>query len=157
MNLLEDLDEKVWMLIKAATENKDSRLLSRLNPVAEEIRGLKDQLQKLSHTVANFERQGMGEESMEGKSVLLDISEGALRNSYLMIGKAVKAHLVPEEGTFFEVETSDGQTFETDVISGRLRERGKIKTFYDKEKIKADDQVKWCELVPSKKYRVSKK
>ena len=68
----------------------------------------------------------------------------------------MKAGLLPEKGEF-EVKTSTGRAFKTDVTSYHLRERGEIAKFYREAKIKAGDQVEWREVKANEEYFLSKK
>jgi DNA-directed RNA polymerase subunit RPC12/RpoP len=86
-----------------------------------------------------------------------EITEGAIEQNYLSIAKPKKARLIPADGSEFEVETSEGQVFRTDIIVGRLRERAEIRKFYKMANIKPGDKVVWREIVPFKRYHLSKK
>lgn len=155
MKEIEDIERSVWELIKHSTDTKDLKMLSRLNPVAQDIDRVKKEIEKIKQTINSIER---GEKSeVDEKMVSWEITEGAIEQNYLSITKPKKARLIPAEGSKFEVETSDGQIFTTDIIAGRLRERGRIREFYRRANIKPGDKVVWREITPFKRYHLSKK
>jgi hypothetical protein len=71
--------------------------------------------------------------------------------------KPIDRGLVPTDGSDFEVETSEDQHFKTRALvpENRLKERGTIREFYEKAKIRGGDKVIWQEIGP-RKYRLSK-
>jgi len=148
------LEEKIWSLMRIAIEKKESKRIGQLNTIVQDIERIKKETQKLEHAIESIESDKF-EESQ--KSVSWEITEGAIRQNYLSITKAIKHGLIPLDGREFEVETSVGQVFKTDALlpANRLRERGKIAEFYQKSKIKPGDKVLWREIA-SLKYHLSK-
>ena len=156
MKEIEDLERSVWELIKRSTETKDLKMLARLNPIAQDIDRIKKEIDKIKQTINSIEG-GEKDEVDEIKMVSWEITKGAIEYDYLSITKPKKARLIPADGTEFEIETSEGQVFRTEIIQpGRLRERGEIKKFYKMANIKPGDKVVWQEIIPFKRYRLSK-
>lgn len=155
MKEIDDLERSVWELIKRSTETKDLKMLGRLNPIAQDIDRVKKEIEKIKQTINSIEGGEKGE--VDEKMVSWEITEGAIEQNYLSITKPKKARLIPADGSEFEVETSEGQVFRTDIIAGRLRERAEIRKFYKMANIKPGDKVVWREIVPFKRYHLSKK
>ncbi len=155
MEEIEDIERRVWELIKSSYETKDLKMLSRLNPIAQDIDRVKKEIEKIKQTINSIVAGEKGE--VDEKMVSWEITEGAIKQNYLLIAKPKQARLIPADGGEFEVETSEGQVFTTDIIQGRLRKRGEISKFYKKAKIKPGEKVVWREIVPSKRYHLSKK
>jgi hypothetical protein len=155
MKEINDLERSVWELIKHSTETKDLKMLGRLNPIAQDIDRVKKEIEKIKQTINSVERGEKGE--VDKQMVLVEITDGAIRQNYFSITKPLKAGLIPTDRSEFEVETSTGKTFTTDITMGRLRERGEIAEFYKRENIKPGDKVVWREIVPFKSYHLSKK
>ncbi len=148
------LEEKIWNLMKISIEKKESKRIAQLNTIVQDIERIKKEAQKVEHAIENIESNKFEESE---KSTSWEITQGAIKQNYLSITKAIKNGLIPTDEREFEVETSVGQVFKTDALSpaNRLRERGKIAEFYQKSKIKSGDKVLWREVAPLR-YHLSK-
>lgn len=147
------IESRVWELIEEATRSRDTTRLKALNGVAEQIKKLKDEIEILAETFKDIDNPNPPEleerSPMRRMRVTWRVTNGALRQNYLITTIAKRYGLLPPNGQTFKVKTSVGQEFETDELPGpynRLRERGKIKEFYEKAGIKAGDEVSWKEI-----------
>lgn len=154
MEQIRDLEERVWGLIKIATENKDSKRIGQLNSIAQDIERIKREAERIEHSIDSIEKPDLTEPE---KSVSWEITEGAITHSYLSITRVKRFGLIPTDGSEFEVETSVGQIFKTVALfpENRLRARREIHEFYEKAMIKSGDKVVWREIGPYK-YHLSK-
>ncbi len=92
-----------------------------------------------------------------GGSVSWEVTDAELARNILSTTQAKKAGLIPNDGSLFVVETSVGQVFKTSEISSqdRLKEKKKIREFYDGAGINPGDKVVWTEIRPNT-YRLEK-
>jgi hypothetical protein len=155
MKEIKYFEDKVWGLIKNAQEKKDSKMIDQLSPILQEIDTVKKQTAKIEDMIKNIEDGGSSEFIGAKKMVSWEVTDGAIGQNYLSVTKARKEGLVPELGIEFEVETSVGQKFRTDITAGRLRERGEVADFYKKANVKEGDMVLWKEIGPNR-YHLSK-
>lgn len=158
MDEINILEEKILGLIREATENKDYDSVGKLSSIAKEIERIKKSIKKIEKSVESFENpQSSVRESDIGNSTVWEVTGGAIRQNLLTITKAKKAGLMPPLGEKFEIVTSVGLTFQTDELPNhnRLRERSKIREFYEKAGIEAGDKVSWIKLEPNK-YHLDK-
>jgi|SRR5208283_3169822 len=95
--------------------------------------------------VEEGEKLGLADDNPEGRTFLVRITEGALRNSYLSVTEGIsRGWLKP--GQSIQVELSGGREFTTSVMqANRLKERGLISEFYSAQRIKAGDYVELTE------------
>ena len=91
------------------------------------------------------------------RSVSWEVTEDALGRSVLSTTDAKEAGLIPVDGTSFVVETSLGQVFKTSVVQNqdRLKEKKKVRQFYEGAGIRGGDRVLWTEIRPLT-YRLEK-
>lgn len=155
MKELKDIEEKISELIKEANENKDWKKINQLGSIARDIDQVKKEIKKIQDAIDRIEKPNSmigGQKFVE--SVSWEVTNGAIKQNYLITTKARKAGLLPPTGQQFEVETSCGQIFQTDELPNynRLRERGKISEFYEKVGIRAGDKVIWTEIGPNRYY-----
>ncbi len=154
MKEIDDFEKKVWGLIETAIKKKDSSRLGQLNSIAQDIERIKRDIERIEYNLDSIDNAvHPGPEKLD----YWEITEGAIKHSYLPVTKAKKGGLIPIDGREFEVKTSVGQTFRTVALFpvNRLRARGEIKEFYEKAGIKPGDKVVWREVSPYK-YHLSK-
>jgi hypothetical protein len=91
------------------------------------------------------------------RSVSWEVTGEAIGRSILSMTYAKEAGLIPVDGTSFVVETSLGQVFKTRAVESqdRLKEKRKVRQFYEGAGIKAGDRVVWTEIRPLT-YRLEK-
>lgn len=92
---------------------------------------------------------------LDGKSVEVEITEGALSQNYLPLTKMKKKNLLPTDGKELLIETAVGFSFRTGITANMLSARGKTAEFYRKAGVKAGDKILWREIGPSK-FHLSK-
>ncbi len=95
--------------------------------------------------------------STSGGSVSWKVTDDDLGQNTLSTTHAKKAGLIPKNGDSFVIETSLGQVFKTNEVSNqnRLREKKKIREFYEGAGIKSGDKVVWTQIRPNT-YRLQK-
>jgi len=83
------------------------------------------------------------------RTIKIEITDGMIRQSLLSMTDAKKRGLV-KVGEQFQLKMPGGLAFETELIEpgNKLRERGRIKAFYDEHKIKPGDFVVLKEIEP---------
>ena len=162
MKEVRDFEERVWEHITMATENRDATKIKVLTAIAQDIQQIKEDAKKIEDAVKGLEdrleKLGIsGNATASRKSVSWKVTTGDVAQSVLSTMKLKKAGLIPLDGTPFEVQTSLGQVFQTDELrsENRLREKKKIKEFYQGEGIAAGDEIVWTEMDPYR-YRLAR-
>lgn len=162
MKEVRDFEERVWEHITRATENRDAKKIKVLTAIAQDIDQIKEDAKKIEDAINGLENKleklGISSNVTEsGKSVSWKVTTGDIAQSVLSTMKLKKAGLIPLDGTPFEVQTSLGQVFQTDELrsENRLREKKKIKEFYQGEGIAAGDEIAWTEMDPYR-YRLER-
>jgi hypothetical protein len=138
-------------------------LLTELSAQIQAAAGLQDfnsvsALTKAATTIASYtrgiteeqERLGLMNQQSEARSFLIQITEGAVRNSYLSVTEGIsRGWLSP--GQTVEVEVPGWKTFSTLVMqANRLQERGLVSDFYSANQITAGDFVEFTEKEPGR-------
>lgn len=166
MKEVRDFEERVWEHIARATDNRDPKKIKVLTAIAQNIEQIKEDAKKIENAMNGLEdklhKLGISPNLTEnvtesGKSVSWKVTTGDIAQSVLSTMRLKKAGLIPLDGSPFEVQTSLGQVFETDEVrsENRLREKKKIKEFYQGEGIEAGDEIVWTELDPYR-YRLAR-
>jgi hypothetical protein len=155
-------EERVWEHIARATDNRDPKKIKVLTAIAQDIDQIKEDAKKIEHAIKGLEdkleKLGISPKPTESrKSVSWKVTTSDIAQSILSTMKLKKAGLIPLDGTPFEVQTSLGQVFQTDEFrsENRLREKKKIKEFYQGEGIAAGDEIAWTEMDPYR-YRLER-
>jgi hypothetical protein len=114
--------------------------------------------------VTMFEEEAVADISKEpavvstsGGSVTWEVTEVEIGQNILSTTQAKKAGLIPTDGSPFVVETSLGQVFKTNELASqdRLREKKKIRQFYEGAGVRSGDRVVWTQIRPNT-YRLEK-
>ena len=170
MKELRDFEERVWKHIAMATDNRDPNKIKALTAIAQDIVQIKEDAKKIEDAINGLEHRldklgispNVTENATENitesaKSVSWKVTTGDIAQSVLSTIRLKKAGLIPLDGSPFEVQTSLGQVFETDELKSQntLREKKKIKEFYQGEGIEAGDEIVWTEMDPYK-YRLAR-
>jgi len=162
MKEVRDFEEKVWEHIAMATKNRDAKKIKVLTAIAQDIQQIKEDAKKIEDAVKGLEdrleKLGISPNATGSrKSVSWEVTTGDIAQSVLSTMKLRKAGLIPLDGTPFEVQTSLGQVFQTDELrsENRLREKKKIKEFYEGEGVAAGDEIVWTEMDPYR-YRLER-
>jgi len=162
MKEVRDFEERVWEHITMATENRDPKKIKVLTAIAQDIQQIKEDAKKIEDAVKGLEdrleKLGISPNATGSrKSVSWKVTTGDLAQSVLSTMKLRKAGLIPLDGTPFEVQTSLGQVFQTDELrsENRLREKKKIKEFYEGEGVAAGHEIVWTEMDPYR-YRLER-
>jgi hypothetical protein len=162
MKEVKAFEERVWGHIAMATKNRDAKKIKVLTAIAQDIEQIKEDARKIDDAMNGLEdkleKLGISPHVTEsGKCVSWKVTTGDIAQSVLPTLKLKKAGLIPLDGTPFEVQTSLGQVFQTDELrsENRLREKRKIKEFYQEEGITAGDAIIWTEMDPYK-YRLER-
>lgn len=166
MKEVRDFEERVWEHIARATDNRDAKKIKVLTAIAQEIDQIKEDAKKIEDAINGLENKleklGISSNVTKNvtesrKSVSWKVTTGDIAQSVLSTMKLKKAGLIPLDGTPFEVQTSLGQVFQTDEFrsENRLREKKKIKEFYQGEGIAAGDEIVWTEMDPYR-YRLER-
>jgi hypothetical protein len=150
MRNIDELEREIWQQIAVATQKRDSAKIAILNALAQDVEKLKREMEKIERALVEPQSP-----PPDGKSVVFEITEGALRQNYLPLTKIRKHNLIPTDGKEFEVETSAGFSFRTMITANMLSERGKTGQFFRKAGVKAGDKVIWREIGPYK-YHLAK-
>jgi hypothetical protein len=170
MKEVRDFEERVWEHIAMATDNRDPSKIKVLTAIAQDIEKIKEDAKKIEDAINKLEdrldKLGISPNLTEnvtenvtesGKSVSWKVTTGDIAQSVLSTMRLKKAGLIPLDGSPFEVQTSLGQVFETDELKSQntLREKKKIKEFYQGEGIEAGDEIVWTEMDPYR-YRLAR-
>jgi hypothetical protein len=166
MKEVRDFEERVWKHIAMATDNRDPNKIKVLTAIAQDIVQIKEDAKKIEDAINGLEdrldKLGISPNVTEnvtesGKSVSWKVTTGDIAQSVLSTMRLKKAGLIPLDGSPFEVQTSLGQVFETDELKSEntLREKKKIKEFYQGEGIEAGDEIVWTEMDPYR-YRLAR-
>jgi len=148
---LRQIEEQIWHLIEKARNNKDVSSLSELTVIAQDFERLKNEFIKIEE---RLEAAGTPRQSSE-RTTTIEITQGAINQSYLTISKPKQLGLIPSDGEF-NVKTSVGTSFKTGTTGTMLSTRSThIGSFYKKAGIKAGDSVIWQE-VGDRQYYISK-
>jgi len=143
-----DIAEDMFIQINDREQIEFGR--SRLNTI-DELKKLKEVAGKLQERMEEIRDEDLcisGGSSQratvsEGlRKIELEVTEGMLRQSLLSMTRAKKANLV-KVGEQFTITVPSGEQFTTDLIDpgNKLRERGRIRAFYEAHQIKAGDHV----------------
>lgn len=162
MKEVRDFEERVWEHIARATDNRDAKKIKVLTAIAQDIDQIKEDAKKIEDAINGLENKleklGISSNVTESsKSVSWKVTTGDIAQSVLSTMKLKKAGLIPLDGSPFEIQTSLGQVFQTDELrsENRLREKKKIKEFYQGEGIAAGDEIAWTEMDPYR-YRLER-
>jgi len=145
MKNADELEREIWQQIAAATQKRDSAKIAILNALAQDVEKVKREVEKIERALSP---------PPDGKSVVLEVTEGALRQNYLSLTKIRLHNLLPTNEEEFLVETSVGLSFRTRVSDNGnwLAARGKTGQFYRKAQLRPDDKIIWKEIGPHKYY-----
>jgi hypothetical protein len=154
MKDIEELEKEVWDRIANATKRKESTRIASLNNVARDIEKVKKEIERIEYAINESEYY---EPTQDEKSVVFEITQGALNQNYLPIKEMKRHNLIPTDGREFLVETSVGLSFRTKISNNGqwLSARGKTGEYFRKASIKAGDRIKWKESSPYR-YQLSK-
>ena len=152
MKSIDELEREIGLQVKSAQEKKDWAKVANLGNLGKELKKIKEEIERIEKAISAPQVL-----SLNGKSVEVEITEGAIKQNYLPITKMKKNNLLPADEKPFIVETSVGFSFLTTITanSNMLSARGKTKEFYQKAGVRAGDKIIWRELGPSK-YHLSK-
>ena len=152
MKKVDELEREIWQQIAAATQKRDSAKIGILNALAQDVEKVKREVEKIERALVEPQSP-----PPDGKSVVLEVTDGALRQNYLSLTKIRQHNLIPTNGEEFLVETSVGLSFRTKVSDNGnwLAARGKTGHFYRKAGLKGGDKILWSEIGPYK-YHLAK-
>lgn len=150
MRNIDELEREIWQQIAIATQKRDSAKIAFLNALAQDVEKVKKDMERIERALVEPQSP-----PPDGKSVVFEITEGALNQNYLPLTRIRKNNLIPTDGKDFEVETSAGFSFRTAITANMLSERGKTGQFFKKAGVKAGDKVIWREIGPYK-YHLAK-
>ncbi|CAA6677363.1 MULTISPECIES: hypothetical protein [unclassified Lentimonas] len=76
------------------------------------------------------------------RQITVKLTDGMIKQSLLTLTKAKKLGLI-RVGEPMRIQTSDGAPFDTTVVEpgNRLKERGRVKAYYDQWELKAGDDL----------------
>jgi hypothetical protein len=147
MKSIDELERAIGLQIKSAQEGKDWAKVTNLGILGQELKKAKEEIECIEKAI--FSPQPL---PADGKSVEVEITEGALNQHYLSLTKMKKNNLLPTDGKPFLVETSVGFSFQTTITANMLSARRKIHDFYQKAGLRAGDIIVWKQIGPSKYY-----
>ena len=150
MKRIDELEREIGLQIKSAQEGKDWAKVTNLGNLGQALKKAKDEIQRIEQAISATQ-----DLPLDGKSVEVEITEGALSQNYLPLTKMKKNNLLPIDGRSFLVETSVGFSFSTDITGNMLKARGKTRDFYQKAGVRAGDKIIWRQIGPYK-YHLSK-
>jgi hypothetical protein len=149
MKSIDDLEREIGLQIKSAQEGKDWAKVTNLGILGQELKKAKEEIERIEKAISAPQVI-----PLDGKSVEVEITEGALSQNYLPLTKMKKKNLLPTDGKEFLVETPV-RSFRTTITANMLSARGKTAEFYRKAGVRAGDKIIWREIGPSK-YHLSK-
>jgi uncharacterized protein involved in outer membrane biogenesis len=151
MKSIEELEREIGLQIKSAQEEKpiDWTKVINLGVLGQELAKMKEQIVRIEKTISAPQVF-----PPDGKSVEVEVTEGALNQNYLPLTKMKKKNLLPTDGKEFLVETAFG-SFRTRITANMLSARGNTAEFYRKAGVKAGDKIIWRETGP-RQYHISK-
>jgi hypothetical protein len=149
MKSIDDLEREIGLQIKSAQEGKDWAKVTNLGILGQELKKAKEEIERIEKAISAPQVL-----PLDGKSVEVEITEGALSQNYLPLTKMKKKNLLPTDGKEFLVETPV-RSFRTTITANMLSARGKTAEFYRKAGVRAGDKIIWREIGPSK-YHLSK-
>ncbi len=152
MKRIDELEREIGLQIKSAQEEKEINWakVTNLGILGQELKKVKEEIERIEKAISAPQVL-----PLDGKSVQVEITEGALSQNYLPLTKMKKNRLLPTDGKPFHVETSVGFSFQSTITSNMLSARGKTREFYQKAGVRAGDKIIWREIGPSK-YHLSK-
>jgi hypothetical protein len=150
MKSIDELKREIGLQIKSAQEGEDWAKVTKLGTLGQELKKVKEEIERIEKAISAPQVI-----PPDGRSVEVEITEGALSQNYLPLTKMKKKNLLPTDGKEFLVETAVGLSFRTGITANMLSARGKTAEFYRKAGIRAGDKVIWREIGPSK-YHLSK-
>ncbi|MGA2526663.1 MAG: hypothetical protein ABSF79_08630 [Smithellaceae bacterium] len=150
MKRIDELEREIGLQIKFAQEGKDWAKVTNLGILGQELKKAKEEIERIEKVISAPQVL-----PLEGKSVEVEITKGALSQNYLPLTKMKKNNLLPTDGKSFFVETSVGFSFSTEITGNMLSARGKTREFYEKIGIRAGDKIIWRQIDPYK-YHLSK-
>lgn len=150
MKSIDEIEREIGLQIKPAQERKDWAKVINLGILGQELKKVKEEIERIEKAISAPQVI-----PLDGKSVEVEITEGALSQNYLPLTKMKKNNLLPTDGKPFLVETSVGFSFQSVITASMLSARGKTGDFYRKAGVRAGDKIIWREIGPSK-YHLSK-
>jgi len=149
MKSIDELEREIGQQIKSAQEGKDWAKVTNLGILGQELKKAREEIERIEKAISAPQVI-----PLDGKSVEVEITEGALSQNYLPLTKMKKKNLLPTDGKEFLVETPV-RSFRTTITANMLSARGKTGEFYRKAGVRAGDKIIWREIGPSK-YHLSK-
>jgi hypothetical protein len=152
MKSIEELEREISLQLKIAQEKKEWAKVTNLGLLGQSLTKVKDELERIDKSIFPSQHAPLDNE----ESVEVEITEGAIRQNVLSIAKMKRRGLIPTDGKSFNIETSMGDSFQTNITNNSmLSARGKIREFYKKAVIVGGDRIIWKQIGPSH-YHLSK-
>ena len=103
---------------------------------------IEEALSSISERVAGFEPGSTTKTEAGLRSIVLEVTEGMINQNIISLTAARKMGVV-YLGERMKIVLPDGTEFETEVIEpgNRLRERGMVRAFFQKENISPEDKI----------------
>lgn len=135
------IEKRLWEKLGQATQAKDAKRVSYYNGLALELEDVKRRIATITTALDAPDSMSSMAPVAETNAVMWEVTDGALKESYLSVTKAVKAGLIDKRQEY-EIGTSTQQTFTSGVTAAMLSERAEIKKFYQLAEIKRGAMVK---------------
>ncbi len=146
---IKTLEEVIWRDIRLATEKKDSKRLAALNSLAQRLERLTIELEKIA---GEFGGTLPPSTEVIGDSVVIEVTDGAIRQNYLSMTKPIKENFVPTDGSLFEVRASTGQIFKAKLTGNMLNARAEIRKFYQRAGVVPGQKVVFRRTEPGRYF-----
>jgi len=149
--------------ISVAASSHDTAKISQYTKIAESAEKLKQKLKDLYDNLDVLESELSPQPKNESKKAEFQstglrhfrvrVTQGMINQNLLTLTQQVKLGEI-RIGEVLRVQTSEGDLFKTELLSpgNKLRERGRVREFYEKAKIRADDFIELIERKPAEWY-----
>lgn len=126
-----------------------SKKIEQLNSNRQALNKIEAQLIDVLRNSLSFDSDRSKASPAGLRTLLIEVSQGMINQNLLTLTDAKKEGKV-QIGEKFEIQLPDGETFQTELCEpgNKLRERGYIRQFYEKNKIGDRDRVKLEEIRP---------
>jgi hypothetical protein len=155
-NKIEEAITAVMKQIPAAAERQDLTSLESLTKKATELQSMKHQILAIEtrfQQLMNGSQIAPIEESKGSgiRELVVKVTQGMINQNLLTLTDGIDQGIV-RIGEKFIIELPSGERFQTELLptGNKLRERGKIRQFYQDENVQAGESVLLTEITPGR-------
>ena len=149
---MSDIAEDMFIQIEDREQIEFGRFcletIDELKALMEGATVLQDRMEEIRDKLGLGSASGKAETTKDGlRKIDVEVTEGMLRQSLLSLTRAKKANLV-KVGEQFTIRLPGGEEFTTELIEpgNKLRERGRLRAFYEEHCVKPGDHVLLTEI-----------